>query len=640
MAMEHPVQWTAPSPTWRALAGTAGTPASPAFRRPTLLRFAADTFMDDYIAMLDVDPFRLGEFTARPETWRGPLTSVQPTAAAPLFARALQRKRLASLRASATGATAVAEAPLAETPALKLYQPSHQRYYLVTASLVCQLPGLPDRALDPARQERATFVIRRLIPKSGVTRPTADPKTADEYAYVSDASGTGWRRVTPDAAASVAAGEEQLPLFKSPYVSDDGKRRSVLAGLVPVSRREAYLHATPMTDPAGAASGGGVTAAAAPQDARLTLLQKQVTEPWKQLLARAKSAEDAQKAAGLLSSSDRPTQSVREATRRGVREQIQTVSWYVLLDLAKYLEAYVPNAWHVVAGTGAAATAAEQALATAIAATVFTRDGVTRTMKSALVAITARESQLEQVTGLYTEGSSGWPSERFSLATVRPAEQLVGGLGAAPAPLESISGLDPLTLESLVKAAMPATATGPMPETPLATRPVLAPGDAGWFVIRCVYERPRCAPFHPTVVSDPSEVFQLAGFFDPDAPARPIRIGLPIDVTPAGLRKFDKNTAFMVSDVLCGHIKRFKALTLGDLVMSVLPWPFHRDLPTGDSGPCIEGGMMCSLSIPIVTICALLLMMIIVSLLDFVFRWMPYLMVCFPVPGFKGKENA
>ncbi len=51
-------------------------------------------------------------------------------------------------------------------------------------------------------------------------------------------------------------------------------------------------------------------------------------------------------------------------------------------------------------------------------------------------------------------------------------------------------------------------------------------------------------------------------------------------------------------------------------------------------------GMMCSLSIPIVTICALLLLMIIVSLLDFVFRWMPYLMVCFPVPGFKAKENA
>jgi hypothetical protein len=47
---------------------------------------------------------------------------------------------------------------------------------------------------------------------------------------------------------------------------------------------------------------------------------------------------------------------------------------------------------------------------------------------------------------------------------------------------------------------------------------------------------------------------------------------------------------------------------------------------------------MCSLSIPIVTIAALLLLMIIVSLLDFVFRWLPYLVMCLPLPGFKGKK--
>ena len=83
----------------------------------------------------------------------------------------------------------------------------------------------------------------------------------------------------------------------------------------------------------------------------------------------------------------------------------------------------------------------------------------------------------------------------------------------------------------------------------------MAGGDPGWFVIRCVYERPECGPSAPPVVSDPTPVFQLAGFFDPDAPARPIRIGLPMDVSPAGLRKFDKNTAFMMSDLLCGQVQ-------------------------------------------------------------------------------------
>ena len=87
------------------------------------------------------------------------------------------------------------------------------------------------------------------------------------------------------------------------------------------------------------------------------------------------------------------------------------------------------------------------------------------------------------------------------------------------------------------------------------------------------------------IVSAPTPPFQLAGFFDPDAPARPIRIALPIDTSPAGLRKFDKNTVFMVSDILCGQIDRVKALNLGDLVRSVLPWPFHKELSVPDTGP-------------------------------------------------------
>jgi hypothetical protein len=148
----------------------------------------------------------------------------------------------------------------------------------------------------------------------------------------------------------------------------------------------------------------------------------------------------------------------------------------------------------------------------------------------------------------------------------------------------------------------------------------------------------------PPLVSDPSPVFQMAGFFDPDAPARPIRIGLPMDVSPAGLRKFDKNTAFMMSDLLCGQVQRMRGVTLGDLVRSVLPFPLHKDLSVPPAAPCSSGGasigMVCSLSIPIITICALILLMIIVSLLDIIFRWTPYFLLCFPLPGFKGKEGA
>jgi hypothetical protein len=170
-------------------------------------------------------------------------------------------------------------------------------------------------------------------------------------------------------------------------------------------------------------------------------------------------------------------------------------------------------------------------------------------------------------------------------------------------------------------------------------------GDPGWFVARHVYFNRDCGPLHPPALSEPTQRFQLASFFDTDAPARPIRVSLPLDTTPAGFRKHQKNTAFVISDALCGQIQRAKGLGLGDLVRSVLPWPLHKDLDLGDGGACSNGsgtlniGMICSLSIPIITICALILLMIIVSLLDFIFRWLPYFIICFPVPGLKGKQG-
>jgi len=163
-----------------------------------------------------------------------------------------------------------------------------------------------------------------------------------------------------------------------------------------------------------------------------------------------------------------------------------------------------------------------------------------------------------------------------------------------------------------------------------------------WFVVRCVYARPGCGPLFPPLLSTATQKFQMAPFFDPDAPARPVRIPMPLDISPAGLRKYQKNTGFVISDMLCGKIKGIRKLTFADLVLSVLPWPFHKDLPDpGKSGPCGEGansfGMICSLSIPIVTLCALILMMIMVALFDLFFRWIPYLFVCLPIPGLKGK---
>jgi len=164
------------------------------------------------------------------------------------------------------------------------------------------------------------------------------------------------------------------------------------------------------------------------------------------------------------------------------------------------------------------------------------------------------------------------------------------------------------------------------------------------FVLRFVHKRCDCGPLHPLVISAPSEVFELAGFFDSDAPLRPIRIALPFDTTPGGLRKFGKNSAFIMSDLLCGQMKRVRRLSFGRLVRSVLPWPFHKDLDVSSMAPCsddkgVNFGVICSLSIPIITIVAFVLLIVIAILLDLIFHWLPFLIACFPVPGLKGKRS-
>ena len=71
-------------------------------------------------------------------------------------------------------------------------------------------------------------------------------------------------------------------------------------------------------------------------------------------------------------------------------------------------------------------------------------------------------------------------------------------------------------------------------------------------------------------------------------------------------------------------------------LVEVLQAPDHRvyatfSVPDGPAGPPSGGlGVICSLSIPIVTICALIVLLIIASILNIIFYWLPYLISCRP----------
>jgi hypothetical protein len=67
---EQMVQWVAPAPAWNEAVRLNGM-ALTAFRQPAILRFASDSFMDELLAVLAVDPAALG---ARRAVWESGAT--------------------------------------------------------------------------------------------------------------------------------------------------------------------------------------------------------------------------------------------------------------------------------------------------------------------------------------------------------------------------------------------------------------------------------------------------------------------------------------------------------------------------------------------------------------------------------------
>jgi hypothetical protein len=672
------IQWASPPPLWPHATSAANADVRRrVVRQPTILRFASDDFMDDVVNLIEEDPARLVEKIAVPETWRGPTPTAKAAVPVPRFALAMNRLGLSAARAKNAAlipggkgiSSLIATTPPSQELPFKLYQPAHQRFYLIASSLVCQRTGLPDHAINPARHESATFVLRRMFPPGKldieVALPQFDVSTWEEYAFIASDTGNSWRRIRKADSEGLIDGEEKLPLFPLNYVQDDGLKRRVLAGLIPVGKREAYMAAGFKQQPGDPKP---VRDIPPPPDPRMHLFWSKVTEPWKKLIEQADTAQSL--TTGITIPED-PADDPGEQTippgnlapkLKSIREQIQTGSWYIVLDFANLLLKQTPRVWRLLNGQSPEAgddpfSSDESALVNAINNTTFDtankgalRDGTSYTssqvkasLKDALLEVKSgdNETNLESVKTSYDRSKNPtqdlWPQFLFPLADPKFAAAQVNPKTTDVD--QSLAKVD--ALAALIEKALPAEPADEVPTNPLISQQPMDMRE-GWYVIRCVFERPECGPIDPPLLSDPTREFQMAGFFDPDAPARPIRIALPIDTSPAGLRKFDKNTAFMISDMLCGQINRVKGMTLADLVLSVLPWPFHQDLPKTDGGPCasggIEFGMMCSLSIPIITICALLMLMIIVSLLDIIFRWMPFFIFCFPLPKFKSKS--
>jgi hypothetical protein len=535
----HVVQWVTASPLWSStLTETDDAKRDKAMQKPALLRFERDSFMEDLGKMLDRDPASLASTIATKKTYRLP----------------------------SPGET---EPP--EPADLKLYLAAHGHFYLVAATLVCRLPGLPEHEVATAAKETVSFILRRLDDK--------DPKS--EWAWVDDPTATkgkSWQQLDKNHVGSLADGEDLLPLFPVRYTTQDRTRR-LFVGLIPTSSGEAFKAAgtlSPIVD------AGTEVAGASSADPRPDALKAKVTDPLRLL--------------GVPPTNPQPTGEILAAMKA---QQIEA-SRFLLLDFAEFLHDEL--GWFASASWTQPTDAKGLALWATLAAPAVS-SGV-MSWRSALA--TAWNERLKLM-----GDANGESSLNLNLRT---------------------PGLTPDALDQAVKDALPdapklPAGTAVSVQGDVATEPPDVPKldsrGASQYVLRCVYRRPECGALCPDVVSARSDKFRIASFFDLDAPVRTITISMPVDTSIKDLRKLRKNVSFLLSNELRQQMNRVTNM---------------KDALDGKfaDGKSVDLGLICSFSIPIISICALMVLMIFISLLNIVFWWMPFLRICFPI-GLKAK---
>ena len=121
-----------------------------------------------------------------------------------------------------------------------------------------------------------------------------------------------------------------------------------------------------------------------------------------------------------------------------------------------------------------------------------------------------------------------------------------------------------------------------------------------------------------TGLSEPSESFTIAPWFDNNG-APPVQVTLPDATDRNLLKKLKPNVAFVMPDSLFN-------------LMQGKP----EDLMKG-SGSASGIGIqwICSFSIPIITLCAFIVLNIFLQLFDLIFRWLLYIKICLPLPKSK-----
>lgn len=538
------VEWQTASPLWEE--ALKDKKDKTRFQQPAVLRFAADTFMEDLDKLLKKDTSQLKDLVVQYETWED----------------------------ERAGWLTEDELAKEKTP-LKLFHPAHSRFYLAAASLVCRKPGLPDKCIYSDQEEKVSFVLRRLV---------LEKKKYVEYGWNSE---TGWEKV--DAPGLVSDDEERLPMFTMNFQARDRQRR-LLAGFIPVASRETF----------------------------------QAPAKLSPLSISKKEQEDAKKAGdpfanmeiarfeGIVVEGLKELRETLENSQESISgSKTQEVFLFCLLDFVDFIEKYLNNDFSSISGLNSR---------------LFYEKGYTRIYwTGALKKVRENNNKEKILMGTISDLGFIIPglttNENKIKKIIKDAIDELNILTGIPVSGEKKYEFSTSFKGKVEGALKKSSSTGDQEAKEAESMPELPKYEPGvHYAIRCVYERPRCKGIHVPVVSQPSRKFQLATYFEPEAPTRPIRITMPKNTGIAGLRKFKKNVSVLFSDKLRNQMEQIKDAKLGDLDDGNI---------SKESGFSL--GMICSLSIPIITICAMILLMIIVKLLNIIFWWMPFFKICFPI---------
>lgn len=485
--------------------------------------------------------------------------------------------------------------PKSAGTALKLYQPLHSRYYLVTASLVCRQVGLPDKTIDRANGESAFFVIRRRTAAGG------------EEAWIQVDKGGYWQRLQGTAVLSVAAGEERLPMHPVQILSKPTTPRSVFTDNVPRELHYGYI-------PAGNRSKYRDTlrrtTAAVPEPQTLVndfINNAQAANPglnWRRelFLRRVYLPWES------LSKNFAPGNPVRLRVEISSNAQIEQL--YALLELADFYQVNLPTLWAaLLAGSGAGLPAGSAML------DLFNRltDG-------------GRADRFE----IESHGSAALLGD--VLMEFKDNIELVRGQGAFPATdldLRDFFAAGRLTdLRTAVEAAIPGetqpiqVAGGEDSELVRLIMDQVQPrepeGKDATYHVRVAYEYdPECPPLVSPTASHP---FQLAAYFDPDAPARLVKLEAP-SMKPQDLRKYARGVGIEMGP----ELHKLSSCMAGEDLDGIID-----SIDGCDGGLSIR--MICTFSIQIIFMIAFILMFSFLIILNFVFGWLFYFRICLPVP--------